>query len=439
MRDVRTSGVAIVAIGDELVLGQTVDTNSAFLSAQLARLGIKTRMHLTVSDDLSQVSEALGYASEAAGLVIATGGLGPTDDDLSRDALADVMGVELEEDTAQLAEIEAFFSRHGRPMSPRNRIQAMKPAGSTMISNPRGTAPGIIARVGDSTVYLLPGVPSEMRGMFHDAIVPALENTQTNRAPILTATIHTFGQGESNVAQIMGDAMARNRNPQLGTTVADGVVSVRVRSEFEDVKQGLHELDAAIAMVHERLGPVVFGRDDQSLAHAVLTELRRTRKTVATAESCTGGLLGKLFTDEAGSSECYLGGWITYANTMKASELSVDASAIEQHGAVSAETALAMAHGALERSGADLAVSVTGIAGPGGGSDERPVGTVWLALATKESPGNKARAVKCVFPGERADIRDRAAKTALQLLRFELMGVKWNRISWIVEEGEGVA
>jgi len=420
----------ILSIGDELVLGQTVDTNSAFLSAELAQLGIATTYHQTVADNRAAVVAAFRQASACADLVIATGGLGPTEDDLTRDALAEVMGAPLVEDRPSLEAIREFFSRRDRPMPERNRMQAMHPQGSRMIPNPRGTAPGLTARIDHATVYVLPGVPSEMRGMFRDAILPALQAVPGTRPVILTTTIHTFGQGESTVSEVLSDLMARDRNPRVGTTVANGIVPVRVRSEFVNGSQAQDELDHTAGEIERRLGPIVFGRDEQTLPQAVLQAIHSTTMTVATAESCTGGLLGKYLTDVPGASAVYLGGWVTYSNDMKRAQLGVSTELLEAHGAVSKPVACAMAEGALRVCGADLAISITGIAGPEGGDEHKPVGTVWFALANRQG----MLAARCVFPGDRATIRDRAARTSLQLLRFHLMNVPWREIGWLHEK-----
>jgi nicotinamide-nucleotide amidase len=408
----------IVSIGDELALGQTVDTNSAWLSAKLASRGISTLMHLTVADDQRAIVDALKLAVREGELVLVTGGLGPTDDDLTRQAIADLLGVELVLDEAALAEIEAFFARRGRTMNQRNRIQAMCPAGATMLDNPAGTAPGIRATCDGATIWSMPGVPREMRVMFERHVEPALPS-ESGRV-ILTTKINTFGQGESDVAAKLGDLMRRDRNPLVGTTVSAGIVSARIRSEFATVAEAQPQMDATIAEVEQCLGRIVFGRDEQTLAEVVGGMLVERSRTIVTCESCTGGLVGQLITQVAGSSEYYRGGWITYANDAKV-RLGVPAALIEQHGAVSEEVASAMAECAVTAGQADYAVAVTGIAGPAGGSEDKPVGTVWIALAQR-SGGVQTQAQCHAFAGDRAAIRQRAAFTALNMLRLALMG-----------------
>ncbi len=422
----------ILSIGDELALGQTVDTNTAYLAAKLAELGVWTRYHQTLADDQALIAEAMTHAAELAEVVLVTGGLGPTKDDLTRQALAEAMGVSLVEDAKGLSEIQAFFDRLGKPMAKTNRVQALLPAGASGITNDYGTAPGIHATLHDADIYVMPGVPTEMRGMFADLIEPAVAKRLGGGRVILTAKVNTFGTGESNVAHLIGDLMSRSANPTVGTTVAKGIVSVRVRSEFPDQAEAQAELDAMVAEVTKRLGPIVFGRDEQTIAGVLIDQLRASGLMIATAESCTGGLVGTMLTDVVGSSNVYAGGWVTYTNEMKQAQLGVPPEVIETHGAVSGETVSAMAAGALDRSGADIAVSLSGIAGPGGGTEDKPVGTVWIGLAARTSGDEPAvRALCTQFPGSRAQVRTRAAMCALQLARLHLSGEPLTEITWI--------
>lgn len=414
----------LISVGDELVLGQTVDTNSAHLAGELAKLGIATTQHVTVADDRAAVAEALKQAANRSPLVLVTGGLGPTADDVTREALADALGVELVESERARRMLETFFAGRGKPMPQRNLVQALHPAGSETIDNTCGTAPGLAAKLGDAQVYVMPGVPREMRDMFTHSIRPHL--AAGDREPILTAALHTFGLGESTVAQKLGELMERDRNPLVGTTVSDGLCSVRLRASSPKM------LDDIVAQVHDRLGSVVFGRDDETLQQALLAVLVDKQLTLASAESCTGGLVGKMLTDAPGSSQAYLGGWITYSNAMKLDALGVDEATLAQHGAVSAPVAAQMARGAADRSGADCGVSTTGIAGPDGAVAGKPVGTVFLGVQTPDG----STAVRCRFVGDRAAVRDRAAKMALQLLRLRLLGESIDSLDWIVPSQE---
>ena len=423
----------ILAIGDELVLGQTLDTNSAYLSARLAERGIGTLYHQTLGDDRVTLARAVEHGSHLAPLMIVSGGLGPTDDDLTRHAVADALGVELVLHEPSLAIIRGWMEQRGRKMAPINRVQAMHPAGSEVIPNACGTAPGIKATLNQATVYVVPGVPREMRAMFEQAIAPQLAVAQPSRRTILTAKVNTFGDGESNVGQALGELCDRGRNPLVGTTVTGGVVSVRVRSEFEDPVEAQQALEETLGQIEARLGAIAFSRDDVPLQQVVVEQLKAVQLTLATAESCTGGLLGKLLTDVPGSSAVYAGGWVTYADAMKMEQLGVDAELLARHGAVSEPVVCQMAAGALARSGADLALAVTGIAGPDGGHDDKPIGTVWLGLAYQgQDPVAAPQVVtRCLgLPGERAAVRMRAAAAALQMIRLHLTGQTLDAIRW---------
>ena len=409
----------IISIGDELVLGQTVDTNSAYLSERLSSRGIMPVMHLTVADDQRATADAIRRACEIADLVLVTGGLGPTDDDLTRQAMADVLGVPLVRDEAALREIAAFFARRQRPMNPRNEIQAMCPVGATMLRNPVGTAPGIKATMGSrkAIVFCLPGVPGEMYAMYDLHVGPHLE-ASGHRPTLLTTKLNTFGMGESDVAGLLGDLMRRDRNPVVGTTVSGGIVSVRIRSTFTDAVESQRQLDDTIAQVREHLGDIVFSRDQVTLAQVVGELLRQRGMTLATAESCTGGLIGQLLTDIPGSSHYYRGGFITYCNDLKTQLLGVRPEVLRQYGAVSEQCAGEMAGGALKNSGADIAVSVTGVAGPDGGTPDKPVGTICFGVAQRD---HKTQTHRIMLGGDRTFIRLRAAYTALDLVRRRLL------------------
>lgn len=413
----------LLSIGDELTLGQTVDTNAAWLSERLARRGIMTVKHITVADVREMIVDAFRDAIDHADLVIATGGLGPTDDDLTRYAIADVMGVGLERNAKSLEEIAAFFRGRGRTMVERNKVQADCPIGATMLSNPAGTAPGIYAEIDGTKVWSVPGVPREMRALWELHIQPVIEQLPGAGRTILTTKINTFGTGESDVAERLDDLMARDRNPMVGTTVADGIVAARIRSEFPDPRKAEEKLEATVQLVNAALGDLVFGRDEQTLAEAVGTMLKSRALTLSTAESCTGGWIGKMLTDTPGSSAYYKGGWIVYNNDAKQRDLRVPAAMIHEHGAVSEPVAQAMAEGALQAGQADIAIAVTGIAGPDGGSDDKPVGTVCFALAQRD---HATISDTHVFPGDREHVRLRTCNHALNMVRRQLIPIPFN-------------
>jgi nicotinamide-nucleotide amidase len=425
-----------LSIGDELVLGQTVDTNSAWLSAQLAAVGIGVAAHLTVGDDQSAIEQAIRQAAPRCDILLISGGLGPTEDDLTRQALAAVMGQPLELNEEWLTELENFFALRTRNMPPSNRIQAMIPRGARMIFNTAGTAAGIEAtlpivesvsvsprpRVPASSssvrIFVVPGVPKEMKIMFQRDVLPYLRDA-AGGAVILSRTLHTFGLGESAIAEKIGDLMRRGHNPSVGTTVSNGVVSLRVNARFKSLREATERLDETVAACRAALGSLIYGQDDQALQQVVGAMLKSsTGASVATAESCTGGLLAKMLTDIPGSSTYFSFGWVTYANRAKEELLGVSPELLQQHGAVSKPVVLAMATGARVRAASTFALSISGIAGPDGGTPAKPVGTVWIALAGPD--GAEARTF--IFPGDREFIRDRSAKMALTLLRYKLLG-----------------
>jgi nicotinamide-nucleotide amidase len=407
----------ILSIGTELSLGQTVDTNSAWLAARLARLGIRATHHLTIADDLNAIRDAFQLAAEHSELVIATGGLGPTDDDLTREALALATETTLVMDESSLRDLEAFFERRGRTMPDRNRCQAMRPEVAQHLPNSCGTAPGLTLQFGSAWIYALPGVPFEMRTMYEQSVRGALESQAKGRV-IVSRRLQTFGLPESDLGEKIADLMVRGANPEVGTTASFGLIGVRINAEAENQAAAERMLDQTEAAVRERLGEVVYGIGEQSLAEVLSIALRERGQTLALAESCTGGLVAEQLTALPGSSDVFVGGTVTYANAAKEQLLGVPRELLERQGAVSAAVAEAMAIGARRRFGADYALSLTGIAGPGGGSAEKPVGLVFAALA--DAAGCTVREYQFGSDSPREAIRLRAAHAALNQLRLRL-------------------
>ncbi len=409
----------ILSIGDELVLGQTIDTNSAWISQQLASAGCDIVAHKTVGDDQPMIEAAIREGSELAEAVVISGGVGPTEDDLTRQAIAAILGEPLELNAEWLAEMQRFFDRLGRPMPASNQIQAMIPRGAQMIWNTCGTAAGVRATVGNAQVFSMPGVPKEMKAMFARDVFPWIKE-RSGGAVILQRTLHTFGAGESTVAERLGSLMMRQRNPRVGTTVSQGIVSVRINAHYETLERAEAEMQTTVDQCRIALEERVFGQDDETLPLIVsrlLTSEEKAR-TVATAESCTGGLLAKMLTDIPGSSRYFRQGWITYSNEAKEHQLGVRRQTLEQNGAVSEPVVQEMAIGARELSGADFSLSVSGIAGPDGGTEAKPVGTVCIGFAYANGVVSRT----FVFPGDREMVRDRSAKMALTILRYHLLG-----------------
>jgi len=417
---------AILSVGDELVLGTTLDTNSRTLSLALRDIGLDVVEHRTVPDDHAAIAAALRDLAARSAVVVSTGGLGPTDDDLTRDALNDVIdgGAAQVEDPVARADLEAWFAGRGRAMAAINLRQALRPRSARIVRNPGGTAPGLAATVGACRVFCLPGPPREMIPMLESDVLPAVR--PAGAPAIAKRTVGTFGIGESALAEMLGTRMARGREPAVGTTASGSVVSVQVVARGADAAR---RVAAEAAECRAAVRPYDFGEEDDTLASALLAECRARGRTLVVAESCTGGLVGGMLTAVAGSSDVFAGGWITYSNEMKSREVGVDAALLAAHGAVSAEVALAMAAGACRASGAGVSIAITGIAGPGGAVPGKPVGTVWIAVHDAAAGGGRARRFE--FPGPRDIIRDRAAKTALQLARWTLRGedasIIWER------------
>lgn len=407
----------ILSIGSELTTGQTVDTNSAWLSRRLAEIGVVVRMHVTVADELDPIREAIDRAARAADVVLVTGGIGPTADDLTRHALAAAMHAPLELHPPSIVQIRAFFARRGRDMPEANTVQAMFPAGTTPIENTCGTAPGIHARLHDADLFVFPGVPREMQVMYDRSALPVLAR-RAGGGRILMRTILTYGAGESDVGERILDLMQRGRNPSVGTTAQQTTIGVRIVAYGRSADDAQRLLDADAAEVRRRLGILVFGEGNDTLADAVARLLIERRQTVVTAESCTGGLVAKRLTDVPGSSAYFLESVVTYAYASKTRRLGVPAELLTQRGAVCAEVAEHMATAARRQAGADYALSVTGIAGPTGGTADKPVGLVYFGLATPAGCTTHERRFGAEFT--RDEIRDRACKFALNLLRLEL-------------------
>jgi nicotinamide-nucleotide amidase len=411
--------VEVIAIGSELVSGAGLDTNSQWISRQLALLGIPVAFHTTLGDDHEDSLAAFRVAIERADLVVMTGGLGPTQDDLTREVLAECAGVPLVDDPASLAAIAAMFARRNRVMSERNRVQAQFPQGAEPLPNRVGTAPGIWMRIGRATVACLPGVPSEMRLMFHEQVVERLRTAGALRGVIIQRKINLFGKGEAEIEAQAFDLTARGRVPEVGITAHDGTISFRITGSSSTEEDARKLVQPTVDLIYERYGSLVLGEGDDDVAEALVRRLERTGSTLATAESCTGGLIARLVTAIAGVSPYYKGGVVSYANQAKIDLLGVPADLLQAHGAVSAEVAAAMAEGARARLDADIAVSTTGVAGPTGGTPEKPVGLVYIGLATPRD--TKTRRLDIGSEQSREIIQSRSAKAALNWARLALL------------------
>lgn len=408
---------AIISVGTELTDGTTVDSNAAWLSARLASAGWGTCWHLTVPDHQSDIADAIRRGLASADLVMVTGGLGPTPDDVTREALADVLDAPLEVDPQALESIRQFFTKIGRPCAPTNEKQAQCPRGATLIPNNWGTAPGVRADLTPKLVICLPGVPAEMRAMFDQAILPELENK--GMGVLKSLSMHCFGAGESQIAEQIKDLFAPDSSVTTGITAKEGVITVRFSAKGHDASHAAALLEPHAIQAQARLGELVFGTDNQTLEEVVGGLLTERSLTIATAESCTGGLLAKRLTDVPGISACFHAALVTYHNRAKQEILGVDPDLLLEHGAVSEEVAVAMAEGCRDRCGTDLAVSITGVAGPSGGSPEKPVGLVFVGLADER--GSRVRRLDLGTHLSRDSIRVRTCSVALNLVRLHLL------------------
>jgi len=414
------STVEVITIGDELLLGFTIDTNAAHLARALASIGVHVARRTTVGDDAAAIARAVADALDRSEGVITTGGLGPTSDDLTKPSIAALFGREMILDEAHLAWMdERWRNRFNRPLPATNRAQALLPAGAFKLENRHGSAPGIwLEDERGRWVAMLPGVPREMRGMLADTLLPRIKGRITGNTVVQSVTIRTTGIAESLLAEHI-EAMERDTGP-LGVTLAylPSIAGVDLRLTVRDVPEDVanESLSRAAARIRAAAGEWTYGEGEDDLAAIVLDLCRQRRLTIGVAESCTGGLLGARLTAISGASDVMLGGVIAYDNEVKQRRLGVEESALREHGAVSEEVVRQMARGARDATGARVGLSITGIAGPSGGTPEKPVGTVWMG--TDIDGAVEARLFR--LWGDRYEIRERAAQWTLEFLRRRL-------------------
>ncbi len=411
-----TPKAEVLAIGSELTNGQCLDTNSPWLSRKLAEIGITVRWHTIIGDDLDDNLQAFRIAAERADLVVSTGGLGPTQDDLTREALSRVAKAPLELHEPSLAAIEQMFAQRGRVMPEANRVQAYCPRGGVMLPNEHGTAPGIWLETPQTVFVALPGPPREMQPMWEQEVVPRLRQRFGQTGVTIHRRINTFGWGESMVEEKVRDLTRRGHVPEVGITAHDAVVSLRIIGRGPDAEAAWKQIEPIEKLIRDRLGPIVFGVDDEDLHDVVARMLHERGLTIATAESLTGGLVAQMLSRVPGVSENLRGGVVAYTNEVKRDWLGVPQELLDRYGAVSEQVAEAMAVGCRQRFGTDLAVSTTGLAGPGGGTPEKPVGLVYAAVAWEGG----VRSSHFLWGTERTQIQGRAARMALNLARLHL-------------------
>jgi len=406
----------IIAVGSELLTPDRMDTNSLFLTEELNKLGIEVVRKTVVGDNTELLREAFRDALNRVPLIISSGGLGPTEDDLTRETLADLLGRKLRRNDEIVRQIQARFRSFGREMPENNVRQAMVPEGAEILPNPRGTAPGLWIEDGERSVALLPGPPRELKPLFQEEVLPRLQR-RASGVRMVHRELRVTGLGESLVdARI---APVYKRFPEVNTVIlaSPGETQVHLRIWTDDAQRATKTLDEITQGFELALTDRIFSQDGTSMEEVVARLLILNNATIAAAESCTGGLIAQRLTSIAGSSAYFLGGVVCYSNELKTAWADVPADLIQSKGAVSSEVAIALAQGIRRRVSSTLGVGITGIAGPGGGSEEKPVGTVHIALASAE--GVKEKAAR--FPGDREMIRFQASQIALDLVRTHLL------------------
>jgi nicotinamide-nucleotide amidase len=408
----------IITIGDEILSGATVDTNAAYIAKDLLAIGIDVTKRCSVGDNPEDIEREIKAGLAAHDLVVTTGGLGPTEDDITKGVICKVFETQLVEYGEVLAALEARYKQLGIPMSEMARGMAKQPEGATLLANPLGTAPGILFDREGAVFCAMAGVPSEMRALMDQALIPYLEKRDSRRA-ILFRSISTFGIPESRLATMLKESGYTPNGVRLAFLPSYAGVTLRLRGEGIDKSEVEKTLEKNFKEIYKVVKEHIFSTEDENLLDKVTTLLKEKKVTVSTAESCTGGLIAKMLTDVAGSSDYFMQGAVTYSNKAKMERLGVMPETLQEYGAVSEQTCREMAEGMLRTSETDFAIASTGIAGPGGGTDEKPVGLVYLCVAYH----NGATVKRCSFSGDRDVIRTRSAYTALNMLRLRLMEI----------------
>lgn len=417
MKEIKTA--EILCVGTELLLGDIVNTNAAYLSRKLAELGISVYHQTVVGDNPERLKKALADSANRCDLIITSGGLGPTYDDLTKETIASFFGRNLVRNEEILSHLEAYFAEMGRTMTENNKKQADIPEGAIIFRNDYGTAPGVCIEDEESgvTAVMLPGPPRELEPMFGEQVMPYLE--KRSDSILVSRNINIFGMGESAVENILRSLMENSVNPTVAPYCKEGEVRLRITAKASDRNTAYAMCSEAVEKIMEtEVGKAVYGIDSDSIEGELVAKLIAKGKTIATAESCTGGLIAKRITDVSGSSAVFLGGCVTYANSAKESLIGVKHETLAAHGAVSEQVAIEMARGVRQALGTDIAIATTGIAGPGGGTPQKPVGTVWVGISGEK--GDRAVLLRLSSRRERSYIRTLAASNALYLALDEI-------------------
>lgn len=373
---------AILSVGTEILFGQIVNTNTVYLSQQMNMMGFDVMYHYTVGDNPKRVEEMIDLAFQDCDLILTTGGLGPTQDDLTKEVACKALDDELVMMDDVLEEITKYFKTLGREMTENNKKQAVMPSRATVFHNDAGTAPGFALEKDGKYIVCMPGPPREMTRMFQKSVVPFLQSM--SQGALYYRQIRFFGIGESMLETQLMDLIDQQTDPTLATYAKEGECSLRIASKRDTEKEAKQAVDDMLEQVKERVGHYIYSCDNEELAQVVAGKLMEKNLTLSSAESCTGGMFASTMTDIPGISQCFDRGLVTYSNQAKMEELGVSAETLETYGAVSEETALEMVEGLQRVSGSDVCVSVTGIAGPGGGTEEKPVGLVYIGFAYGE-------------------------------------------------------
>lgn len=405
----------IICVGTELLLGQILNTNSQYLAQKLAELGIDLYFQTTVGDNMERLKMAIDIATKRSDILIFTGGLGPTSDDITKEAVADYFGLALVLDEDVLRRIEKFFERRQVKMPEINKKQAYVPEGAKVLHNKNGTAPGLIIEKDGKIAILLPGPPFEMQPMFEEGVLPYLE--KFSKQKIYSRVLKFVGIGESSIEEALKDLILSQTDPTMALYAKPFEVELRITTKKESEECAKSLLQSMENRIRERIGEYIYGVDRQLLEEVVIGLLAEKKLKVSVAESCTGGLICNKLTNVPGASEVFDRGFIVYSNEAKMKLLGVPEQVLKEHGAVSSQTARYMAQGALSNSLADIALSVTGIAGPGGGSETKPVGLVYIGIATKDY----SESFEFRFSGDRLRIKEMTSKAALNILRKKII------------------
>lgn len=405
----------IISVGTELLLGQILNTNAQYLSVELSQMGLDVYYQTTVGDNPARMKETIIRALGRSDIIILTGGLGPTQDDITKFMVAESLGLEMVEDQKTVNWLKAFFDERGRQMTPNNLRQAIFPVGAKIFENKNGTAPGCVVESGDKSIIVLPGPPREMKPMFNDSVKPYLE--EKSGFVISSRVLRVFGVGESKVEHQIRDIIDTQTNPTVAPYAATGEVTLRITAKCNKDEDPIPMLNDMESKIRDRLGDAVYGVDAPSMAYVVANMLKERNMTLAIAESCTGGLLTSDFVDLPGASQILIEGIICYSKQSKIERLGVKEDTLNEYGEVSAETAREMALGAVNNSKSDVSIAVTGIAGPGGGSEEKPVGLVYVAVCV----GEDCTVKKLNLWGNRDRIRNVSVLNAVNELRIKLL------------------